>query len=72
MKRYNGSFTIEAACIIPLILSCCCIAVSAGISMHEEIDAWIQEQENNERIDMIKEMYRIEYIEELWKGIYED
>lgn len=72
MRTYRGSFTVEAAFIVPLILLCFCIAINAGISLHEEIKEQILLQEKERPLDMVACMYRREYLKELLGELYED
>lgn len=68
---YKGSFTIEAALILPLVLSCFCIAAGAAVSLHNEICVQIQEQNKKESVNLIKGMYRRTYVKELLGNLYE-
>lgn len=72
MKGYRGSFTIEAAYITPLILLCICIAIEAGISLHNEVKTQIVSQMENKQMDMIGAMYRRELVKELIGELYEN
>lgn len=72
MRKYNGSFTVEAALVLPLVLSCFCIAIGAAVSLHHEIYMQIQEHEQKEPLNIIKGMYRKTYAEELLGKLYED
>lgn len=72
MKKYKGSFTIEAAYILPLILFCICIVIEMGISLHQEVRAQVETQMENKPLDMVKCMYRREYMKELLGEFYED
>lgn len=71
MRKYKGSFTIEAAWILPLVLSCFCVAIGAAVSLHNEICEEIQEQVEKESVDLIKGMYRRTYVKELLGNLYE-
>lgn len=72
MKEYRGSFTVEAAYIMPLILLCICIAIEAGISLHEEVRMQVVSQMETEPADMVNFMYRREFVKELFGELYED
>ena len=63
MKRYQGSFTVEAAIILPIILFCICLVIELGVSMHNEVKIQVGEQIQQKKIDMIKCMYRKEWLE---------
>lgn len=72
MKKYKGSYTIEAAFILPLILICICIAIEMGVVLHQEVQTRVESQMKKEPLDMVKAMYRMEYIKELFGELYED
>ncbi len=63
---------MEAAFILPLILLCICIAIDAGVILHQEVRTQVEEQTEQETLDMVKAMYRREYIKELFGVFYED
>ena len=65
MRKYKGSFTLEASYILPIILLCICIVISLGASLHNEVCKRVEMQSQKERTDVIAAMYRYEYIEEL-------
>lgn len=65
MKSRKGSFTIEAAFVLPLILGSMCTAILIGISLYEEVRTRIEVQEQEKALDMVKEMYHRTLIEEL-------
>jgi len=72
MKAYKGSFTIEAACVFPLVLLCLCIAIWSGISLHAEVLLQATECGNGNSVDMVKCMYRRELMNEMFGEWYED
>ena len=72
MKKYKGSFTIEAACIFPLVLFCICVAVWSGISLHDEVCLQAKNQEEKITVDIVKCMYRREFIKDIVGEWYED
>ena len=72
MKKYKGSFTVEASYILPVVLACILVAVDLGISLHEEVQAQVEAQMEKEPFDMVKAMYQQEYIKELLGEFYED
>ena len=71
MKMYKGSFTVEAAYILPFIFACICMVIELGISFHAEIHAEVEQQSISEPLDVIKCMYRKAYVEELFGEFYE-
>lgn len=72
MKKYKGSFTIEAAYILPLILFCICIAIEMSVSLHGEVRMLVETQRENQPLDIVEYMYRREYVRELLGEVYED
>lgn len=72
MKVYKGSFTIEAACMIPLIFMCICIAIESGITLHNEVKNRALLVREEDAIDLISYMYRKELIENVLGVGYED
>lgn len=65
MKNMRGSFTLEAAYIMPLILSVMLSVITMGISLHEEVKQRVEAQEKQESIDAVKAIYRAEWLKEL-------
>ena len=72
MRRYKGSFTIEAAFIIPIILFIGCLTIELGVALHQEVRGQAIEQMKEEPMDVIGCMYRKEFLEELSRELYED
>ena len=72
MKRYKGSYTVEAAFILPLLLACICIAIETGVVLHQEAQMRVENQTKKEPLDMVEDMYRREYLKELFGELYED
>ncbi|MBR5565400.1 MAG: pilus assembly protein [Roseburia sp.] len=72
MRAYKGSFTIEAACVFPIILFCICITMDVGIAFYLEIKQEAMSQMENEKLDLISVMYRRELVKELFEEEYED
>lgn len=71
-KVYKGSFSIEAACMVPLVLVCFGLAIESGINLHEEVKMQIIKQEETEMLDAIGCMYRRELIKDVIGDWYED
>lgn len=72
MKVYKGSFTVEAACIMPLILMCICIAINSGITLHNEVKSRALLVKEEASVDLAAYLYRKELIENLLEVWYED
>lgn len=54
MKKWRGSYTVEASFIVPLALWILAIAMRMGIAMHEEIQ---EQQETLAEMREIEEFY---------------
>ena len=72
MKECQGSFTIEAAFITPLLLFCICLAIELGISLHNEVKILALSQMDHKPLDLVSAMYRRELVEELLGELYEN
>ena len=72
MREYKGSFTIEAACIVPLIFICICIAIESGITLHNEVKNKAMLVREEETVDMVSYLYRKELMEKVLGVWYED
>lgn len=72
MRKYKGSFTVEASFILPLILLCICVVIELGITLHQEVRMQVAEKAKEETMDMIDAMYHREYLKELLGAFYED
>ena len=72
MKKYKGSFSMEASYILPIILACILVVIDLSVLLHEEVHARVEMQMEKASIDMVKAMYRREYIKELLGEYYED
>lgn len=66
MKKYKGSFTIEAVFVLPLILTCICMVITMGIDLYQEVRKQAELQVGKETLDMVKGMYQREYVKELF------
>lgn len=65
MMRRKGSFTIEAAIIIPLLLMLIVIVVSIAVDLYQETAELAEEIGEKERMSLITAMYHIDSIKEL-------
>ena len=72
MREYRGSFTIEAAYMMPLIFLCICIAIESGIMLHNEVKNQALLVREEETVDIISYLYRKELIEKVLGEWYED
>lgn len=66
MRRYNGSFTLEASYVLPVILICICIVVDLAVVLHAEVCTQVEVQLEKESLDVITVMYQREYLKELF------
>lgn len=65
MKKWRGSYTLEAIVWMWLLLSTITVAISTGVKLWEETVALITELEEKEELDVVEIMYRVELMEEL-------
>jgi len=72
MKKLKGSFTIEAAYILPIILICFCIAVEVAITLHEDVRVLVEAQLQKKPMDMIESMYRRDLVKDIFGEVYEN
>ena len=72
MKKYKGSFSMEASYILPIILACILVVIDLSVLLHEEVHVRVKMQMEKASVDMVKAMYRREYIKELLGEYYED
>lgn len=72
MKKYKGSFSMEASYILPIILACILVVIDLSVLLHEEVHVRVEMQMEKASVDMVKAMYRREYIKELLGEYYED
>lgn len=57
MKKVKGSFTVEAALILPLWLALCVLAVDSGVHLYQETLDTVAAVEAEKDIDVIKLFY---------------
>lgn len=72
LGRYEGSFTLEAALIFPLIMFCFCLAIQTGVQLQEAVKEQAEEFGEKTSLDMIACMYRKEYLEAIIGDFYGD
>ena len=71
MRRYKGSFTVEAAVVFPIVLLCICTVIILGMELYDEVCMVAEKYEKSETVDLIHCMYRRELIEDLLGEEYE-
>lgn len=57
---------MEAAFVLPLVLTCICIVITMGIGLYQEVRKQTELQAGKEALDMVKGMYQREYVKELF------
>lgn len=68
MKKYKGSFTIEAAFIMPIIFLCICTAIKSGVVLYQEVKHTAEQIREEKQEELIDYMYRKERLESLLKN----
>ncbi|MBO5068951.1 MAG: pilus assembly protein [Roseburia sp.] len=63
MKKVNGSLTIEAAMILPLVLMLFAMAMNGGIRLYQECRDTAISIREEEEIDVITMFYNWEMLE---------
>ena len=69
MKYLKGSFSVEAAIIVPLFLFLMVHAIELGIQMTEEVIEKAEVLNNQKKTDVIACMYHLEKFNELLEEI---
>lgn len=69
MRKRRGSFTIEAAIIIPLFLLIILIAADITIEFYQETIELVAEIDDKERINLVIAMYHMDSIKQLFFGV---
>lgn len=65
MKRCRGSFTVEAAVIMPLFLFMLVAVISISVDLYQETTSLVAEINNKEQIDITSAMYHIDSVKKL-------
>lgn len=65
MRKRNGSLTVEAAIIFPLVIAVFIIAVNGGISLNQDVRETVAGIEDKEDINTVKMFYRWKVLGEL-------
>ena len=65
MKKANGSLTIEAALILPILLMLFALAMDGGIRLYQECQNTAISVREEEEIDIINMFYNWEMVEDL-------
>ncbi len=67
MRRWKGSYTVEAALIVPLVIGAMALAMRISIMLYEEVCTQ-KEQETVVAMWEVKEFYRCQ----AWKEVAND
>ncbi|MBD5555532.1 MAG: hypothetical protein HDQ95_09400 [Roseburia sp.] len=67
MRKQKGSLTVEAALIVPLVLTVFALAVNAGISLYTECREMAAEAMVKEDIDAAELFYAKERVKDIAK-----
>lgn len=67
----NGSFTVEAAIVIPLLIFTIMTALQMGIRFFQE-SATREVYPELEKLDIVEEFYYYQIIEEVGEDIFDD
>ncbi|MCI8300099.1 MAG: pilus assembly protein [Lachnospiraceae bacterium] len=64
-KRLKGSFTVEAAIVLPVVLFCICLMMKRGIILYTATVQVINRQEIWQEFHPAKEFRKLELLKEL-------
>lgn len=64
VEGFRGSFSIEAALIMPLVLMCMFMPIWVGVELHQEVKQRAEIEMQMAPLDMIWAMYQQEQMEE--------
>lgn len=65
MKKCQGSFTVEAAVIMPLFLFMMVAVVSIGVDLYQDTVSIVAEINDKKQIDAVSAMYHIDSVKKL-------
>lgn len=71
-KKAKGSFTVEAAFIMPMISFMLMFALNTGITMHQETCCAVEDIRQAEEIQTVKLFWRASRMEELKSLVSQD
>lgn len=70
--KVHGSLTVEAAMIVPLVLTVFMLAVKGGVALYEETKELTTEIKQEESPEVLKHFYRWQMVEDLMDGEVKD
>lgn len=68
MVKVRGSLTVEAAMIVPLVLTVFMLAIRGGVTLYEETKELTIEIKQEESPEVLKHFYRWQMVEDLMDG----
>ncbi len=64
-KRAEGTITVEAALVVPIVCFCIFWMIEQGISLYTETVQLVQKQEMWEKFEPAKEFQKLEFLGDL-------
>ena len=71
MRYHKGSYTIEAAMWVPLLLMAVFLSLETGIKLYEETANWGY-SEKTKALDIVQEFYNYQVLEEVIQEVEDD
>lgn len=68
MLKVCGSFTVEAAIIVPMVLTVFVLAIRGGVALYGETKELAVEIKQEESPEVLKHFYRWQMVEDLMDG----
>ena len=65
-KEWKASYTVEAAFVVPILLSAMLVAMLIGLDLYEDVKGE-QEQEKIMQMCQVKEFYKYQIVDEVIK-----
>ena len=65
-KEWKASYTVEAAFVVPILLSALLVAMLIGLDLYEDVKGE-QEQEKIMQMWQVKEFYKYQIVDEVIK-----
>ena len=65
-KEWKASYTVEAAFVVPILLSAMLVAMLIGLDLYEDVKGE-QEQETLMQMWQVKEFYKYQIVDEVIK-----
>ncbi len=71
MGYHKGSYTIEAAVWVPLLLTVILLSLETGIKLYQEVVNWTY-SEKTESLHIVREFYNYQVLEEVVQEVEND